>query len=163
MAKKIIFLYFTLVIAAFSGFCQEISYYEEIVKTTNDKEKQLVALDSILKLTFKTDPEAFITYSLKYIELAQAMDSIEAAARKAMNLQYPLTNYKNDPLNAITIINSVLARKYKIKDSLLLGGLYLKRGSANTKVDLKKAIEDYDRSHKFFCQRLSPYRGYLPI
>ncbi len=38
----------------------------------------------------------------------------------------------------------MLARKYKIKDSLLLGGLYIKRGKANTKVDLKKAIEDYN-------------------
>src|SRR5690606_28400417 len=81
---------------------------------------------------------------------ALKLDSIEAAAKKAMNLQYPLTHYGNDPLNAITIINSVLARKYKIKDSLLLGGLYLKRGSANTKVDLKKAIEDYNTALENF-------------
>ncbi len=131
-------------LTTFSGLCQDISHYEEIVNTTNDKAKKLVALDSILKRTFKTDPDAFITYSLQYIDLAQALDSIESAAKKAMNLQYPLTNYKNDPRQAITIINSVLARKYKIKDSLLLGGLYIKRGSANTKVDLKKAIEDYN-------------------
>lgn len=127
-----------------SGFCQDISHYEETVKTTDDEAERLVALDSILKRTFKTDPDTFITYSFQYITLAQTLDSVEAAARKAMNLQYPLTNYKNDPLKAITIINSVLARKYKIKDSLLLGGLYIKRGNANTKVDLKKAIEDYN-------------------
>ena len=144
MVNKIVFLFLLLVLYTVSVFCQDISHYEEIVKNTNDKTKQLVALDSILKRTFKTDPDAFITYSLQYIDLAQALDSIEAAAKKAMNLQYPLTNYKNDPLQSITIINSVLARKYKIKDSLLLGGLYIKRGSANTKVDLKKAIEDYN-------------------
>ena len=104
----------------------------------------MVALDSLLKRTFSTNPDDFITYSIQYINLALNHDSIEAAAKKAMNLQFPLTNYANDPLNAITIINSVLARKYKIEDSLLLGGLYIKRGSANTKVDLKKAIEDYN-------------------
>lgn len=125
-------------------YCQDISDYEEIVKTTENKSKKLVALDSLLRRTFRTDPDAFITYSLQYIDLAQSLDSIESAAKKAMNLQFPLTNYKNDPLQSITIINSVLARKYKIKDSLLLGGLYIKRGSANTKVDLKKAIGDYD-------------------
>ncbi len=140
-------------LSTFQVFCQEISHYEEIVKTTDDKTKQLAALDSILKRTFKSDPNAFITYSLQYIDLAKNLDSMEGAARKAMNLQYVLTNYKNDPRQAITIINSVLARKYKIKDSLLLGGLYIKRGSANTKVDLKKAIEDYDLALINFSSR----------
>ena len=115
-----------------------------MLKSASSKTEKMEALDSLLKRTFSTDSEAFIKYSFQYIDLAQELDSVEAAAKKAMNLQYPLTNYANDPLNAITIINSVLARKYKIKDSLLLGGLYLKRGSANMKVDLKKAIEDYN-------------------
>src|SRR5690606_7716435 len=107
-------------------------------------------MDSLLKRTFSTNTETFIKYSFQYIDLALKLDRIEAAAKKAMNLQYPLTHYGNDPLNAITIINSVLARKYKIKDSFLLGGLYLKRGSANTKVDLKKAIEDYNTALENF-------------
>lgn len=113
----------------------------------------MTALDTLLRRTFTTNPDAFIKYSLLYIELAQELDSIELAAKKAMNLQYPLTNYANDPLNAITVINSVLARKYKIKDSLLLGGLYIKRGSANTKVDLKKAIEDYNMALENFSSK----------
>jgi len=71
------------------------------------------------------------------------MDSIEAAARKAMNLQRPLTNYGSDPTLAIDIITNVLQKKEKIKDSLLLGGLYLKRGRARAKINLEKAIEDY--------------------
>ncbi len=103
-----------------------------------------MALDSLLKRTYSKNNDAFIKYSLQYIDIALERDSIEAAAKKAMNLQYPLTNYANDPLNSITIINSVLARKYKIKDSFLLGGLYFKRGSANAKVDLKSAIGDFD-------------------
>jgi len=142
--KEIIFLFLILLLPQASGFCQDITHYEEVVKNTKNKSRQLVAMDSILKFTFKTDPDVFIEYSLKYIDLAQEIDSVEGAAKKAMNLQYPLTKYKNDPLQAITIINSVLARKYKISDSLLLGGLYIKRGSAHTKIDLKKAIEDYN-------------------
>jgi signal transduction histidine kinase len=141
------------VLFPYFGYSQDISHYEKIVKTTQSKTEKMVALDSLLKRTFLTNTQAFINYSFQYIELAQELDSVEAAAKKAMNLQYPLTNYANDPLNAITIINSVLARKYKIKDSLLLGGLYLKRGSANTKVDLKKAIDDYNIALENFSEK----------
>ena len=137
MLKKTFALLFLLVLYSILGYGQNISHYEKIVNTTTNKQKKLTALDSLLKRTYSKDTDAFIKYSLQYIDLAQELDSIELAAKKAMNLQYPLTNYANDPLNAITVINSVLARKYKIKDSLLLGGLYMKRGSANTKVDLK--------------------------
>ncbi len=111
-------------------------------KATSGPEK-LIILDSLLRQTYTTDPDAFIDYSFEYIELAQDLDSIESAAKKAMNLQHPLTTYANDPLRAITVINSVLARKYLIKDSLYLGGLYLKRGKANAKVNLQKAVDDY--------------------
>lgn len=122
---------------------QDISYYERLLTTTTDKTEKLHILDSLLTRTVQLDTEAFIGYCFKYIALAQELDSIEAAARKAMNLQYPLTTYANDPYNAVTTINGVLARKYKIKDSTLLGGLYLKRGRALSKIDLNKAIEDY--------------------
>ncbi len=138
---------------SFLGYCQDISHFEKIVNTTNDKSLKLAALDSLLIRTYSTNPGAFINYSFEYISLAQEMDSIEWAARKAMNLQNPLSNYANDPLNAITIINSVLARKYKIKDSLLLGGLYIKRGKAHTKVDYKKAIEDYNLALENFSSK----------
>jgi len=146
-------LLFIIALYPLSGYCQDVSHFEKIVNTTQNKSLKLAALDSLLIRTFSTNPESFIAYSLEYINLAQEMDSIEWAAKKAMNLQNPLTNYANDPLNAITIINSVLARKYKIKDSLLLGGLYIKRGKANTKVNLKKAIEDYNLALKNFSSK----------
>jgi tetratricopeptide (TPR) repeat protein len=151
--KKIAIFLIIVSLFAISGYGQEIKYYEKIVNTTANKTEKLTALDSLLKRTFTTNPDLFIKYSMQYITLAQGMDSIESAAKKAMNLQFPLTNYANDPLNAITIINGVLARKYKIKDSLLLGGLYIKRGSANTKVDLKKAIEDYNLALENFSSK----------
>ncbi|MGB3342573.1 MAG: hypothetical protein WBA61_01545 [Aequorivita sp.] len=127
----------------FLGQGQDIAHFEKLLNSTTNKTQELSILDSLLIRTFKADTEAFIDYSFKYIALAQELDSIEAAAKKAINLQYPLTTYANDPYNAVTTINGVLARKYKIKDSMLLGGLYLKRGSAHAKIDLNKAIEDY--------------------
>ncbi|MCG2417687.1 sensor histidine kinase [Aequorivita sp. F47161] len=153
MLKKIIAILLVVSLYSTIGFAQDISHYEAIVNTTKNNTQKLTALDSILKRTFSTKPNAFISYSLQYIDLALAMDSIEYAAKKAMNLQYPLTNYANDPLQAITIINSVLARKYRIKDSLLLGGLYIKRGSANTKIDLNKAVADYNKALENFSSK----------
>ncbi len=152
MQKKLAILFFILALSPASGYCQDIAHYEKKLAAAQNKTERLTALDSLLSRTFFADSDAFIKYSIQYIDLAQEMDSIEDAARKAMNLQYPLTFYANDPLNAITIINSVLARKYKIKDSLLLGGLYIKRGKANTKVDFKKAIEDYNMALENFSK-----------
>ncbi len=150
MLRKITFFLLLIVLLPFFGYAQDNAYFEKVIATTQNNNEKLSALDSLLIRTYSTNPDEFIQYSQQYIVMAQEIDSIEWAAKKAMNLQYPLTNYAQDPLKAITIINSVLARKYRIKDSLLLGGLYLKRGNANTKVDLKKAIEDYSKALKNF-------------
>lgn len=153
MLKKNFSLLFIIALYPISGYCQDIPQYEKILAASKNKTEKLTALDSLLSRTFRTDSDAFIAYSIQYIDLAQGMDRMEDAAKKAINLQYPLSNYANNPLRAITIINSVLARKYKIKDSLLLGLLYIKRGKANTKVDLKKAIEDYNSALENFSKK----------
>ena len=153
MSKKFFSLLFIIALYPISGYCQDIPHYKKILAASKNKAEKLTALDRLLSRTFRTDSDAFIAYSIQYIDLAQGMDSIEAAAKKAINLQYPLSNYANNPLRAITIINSVLARKYKIKDSLYLGLLYIKRGKANTKVDLKKAIEDYNLALENFSKK----------
>lgn len=152
MLKKIIAFLLIISMYSLTVHGQDIRQFEKIVNTTKSKTHKLTALDSLLTRTFSTNQDAFIKYSINYIDLALEMDSVELAAKKAMNLQFPLTNYANDPLKAITIINSVLARKYKINDSLLLGSLYIKRGSANTKVDLNKAIEDYNTALEIIPQ-----------
>lgn len=114
---------------------------------------RLIALDSILSKSHLEDHDTFVEASEQYIILAKELDSIEAAARKAMKLQYTMTRFKNNPRSAITIINSVLSQKHKIKDSFLLGGLYLKRGGAHIRLDIHKAIEDYTLALENFGQK----------
>ncbi|MCW9038274.1 sensor histidine kinase [Altibacter sp.] len=126
------------------GYSQDIGYYQKAADTASDPLIKLEMLDSVIINSFRRkDDDNFVQYSLEYIDLAKDLDSIEQAARKAMNLQFILTNKKNKPRKAVSVINGVLAHKYKIKDSFLLGGLYLKRGGANYRIDLKEAIEDY--------------------
>lgn len=103
----------------------------------------MVLLDSLLSKTFNEDPDAFISYSFQYMKLAKETGDYDEMARKAMNLQHPLTVFAAEPQKAITSIDEVLKYSEKIKDSFLLGGLYLKRGRANAKINLKNAIEDY--------------------
>ena len=131
---------------------QDITYYKSIIDTTQNITLKLTSLDSILSKSFRKDNDLFIESSLQYIEIAKEVDSIEKAAKKAMNLQYILTNLKNDPRKAVTVIDGVLAYKYKIKDSFLLGGLHLKRGGANFRLDLKKAIIDYTNANNVWIR-----------
>ncbi|MAK36891.1 MAG: hypothetical protein CMC15_12095 [Flavobacteriaceae bacterium] len=136
---------------------QDLSYYKQVADTAQNPTIRLQALDSVLSKSFRVDNDVFVTYSEAYITLAKEIDIIEAAARKAMNLQYILTNVKSEPRRAVTVINSVLAEKYQIKDSFLLGGLYLKRGGAHFRLDLQKAIDDYTLAIKNFGQKDSVY------
>ena len=150
--NKPYFIIFLLALHPSFGYGQDIDYYKKIITSTVEDSEKLIALDSLLIRTFSSDPKSFIEYSLQYIDLAEKMDSIEPAARKAMNLQRPLTNYNSNPTEAVAVIDKVLARKDKIKDSLLLGGLYLKRGRAMSKINLTKSIEDYTLALKNFAE-----------
>ncbi len=122
---------------------QDLEYFKKIADNATDDAIKLEALDSVLSKSFRLDNDTFVNSSYTYIDLAKKLDSIESAAKKAMNLQYPLTEISNKPEKAIMVINGVLAHKYKIKDSFLLGGLYLKKGAAHFRINFKKAIEDY--------------------
>jgi len=141
----------------FIGYSQSIQHYRSIVDTTHNTLLKLEALDSILSKSFRNDNDTFIAYSIQYINLAKEIDSIEPAARKAMNLQYTLTSFKNNPSKAISIIDEVLTHKQKIKDSFLLGGLYLKRGGANFRINYTEAIKDYSNALNNFGEKDSIY------
>ncbi|PKA83180.1 histidine kinase/DNA gyrase B/HSP90-like ATPase [Ulvibacter sp. MAR_2010_11] len=155
--KNLLALFVIFFVFPYYGFSQDIDYYASVLDTTKSTQLKLTFLDSLISKTFRKDDDAFIEYSIQYIDLAKDVDSIEAAARKAMNLQFIITSRKNKPEKAVSIINGVLAHKYKIDDSFLLGGLYLKRGRANFRIDLKKAIADYSLALENFSPRDSVY------
>lgn len=157
MLNNLAIFFIIIALSPIWGFNAHEIEYSGFAQIEQSRTEKLATLDSLISLNKKTNIDAFIQYSIEYVKLAQELDFIESAAKKAIDLQRPLTNFRNDPLNAITVINSVLARKYKINDSLLLGGLYLKRGMANTQVDANKAISDYNKAFLNFsyCDSLS--------
>jgi signal transduction histidine kinase len=157
--KKLFFFFIFLLACPYIGISQDIEYYRSIADTSHDPIPKLIALDSVISKSYKKDDDTFIAFSKQYIKLAKEIDSIELAAKKAMNLQHTLTAYKNDPRGAITIIDEVLASKYKIKDSFLLAGLYLKRGGSYFRIDMQKAIEDYTTALNNFGQKDSIYKA----
>ncbi len=156
--KKLLALFVISFLHPYFGVSQDIEYYRTVVDTTQSPSLKLEALDSLITKSFRRgDDDAFIAYSLQHIDLAKDIDSIDQAAKKAMNLQFLFTNKKGRPEKAVSVINGVLAHKYKIKDSFLLGGLYLKRGSANFRIDLKRAIDDYTLALENFSKNDSIY------
>ena len=123
---------------------QDITQLKYLLEIANTPQEQLVALDSLSSSKIRaTNVDEYIEYSLAYIELAKELDSIEAASKKMVNVSYTLTSIKNQPRKVLTLIDGLLARKYAIKDDRLLGNLYLKRGGANTRLDLNQAVLDY--------------------
>jgi len=156
--KPLLVLIFLLAFP-YIGISQDIEHYRFISDTTHNSLLKLEALDSVISKSRKKDDDTFIVFSIQYIQLAKKLDSIDLAAKKAMNLQYILTNNKNDPRKAVTIIDEVLAHKYKIKDSFLLGGLYLKRGGANFNLNQEKAITDYTKALNNFGIKDSIYKA----
>jgi signal transduction histidine kinase len=157
--KKPSLILLALFLSTFLANAQDIEHYKKLVESTSEASEKLVAMDSVISKSYRKDDDTFVDYSLRYIELAKNLDSIENAARKAMTLQAVITNRKNQPEKAVTVINGVIAHKYKIRDSFLLGGLYLKRGNANFKINLKDAIDDFSLALENFGQKDSLYKA----
>ena len=127
----------------FIGYSQSIQHYRSIVDTTHNTLLKLEALDSILSKSFRNDNDTFIAYSIQYINLAKEIDSIEPAARKAMNLQYTLTSFKNNPQKALKDYSNAL-NDFGEKDSIYVPDTYLFRGQANSNLrKFAQAGEDF--------------------
>lgn len=137
---------------------QDTSHFKHLLEIAKTPQEKLAALDSLSSPKLRsTHVDEYIEYSLAYIELAKELDSIEAASKKMINVSYTLTSVKNQPRKVLTLIDGLLARKYAIKDQRLLGNLYLKRGSANTRLDLHQAVVDYESAIENYGEQDSVY------
>ena len=94
MFKKILVIAPLLFLFITSTTAQNLEDYIDLAESSTNNFEKLISLDSILSKSFRTDPEVFIKYSLIYIDLAKELDSIEGAAKKAMNLQSVLVYTK---------------------------------------------------------------------
>ncbi len=155
--KKLLALILCVLLFSSPVVSQSIKHYRSILDTTQNISLKLIALDSIIAKSRLIDVETFIAFSEQYIEISIESNRIESAAKKAMNLQYVLTDKKNNPSKAIAIIDQVLAHKTNLKDSFLLGGLHLKRGGANYRINFEEAIKDYTNALKSFSKKDSIY------
>lgn len=151
-------IYLALILFPFLGVAQDFSEFKNTYQNSNDTQEKLRALDSLIVNYRKTEEvDSFAHYSLAYIELAKEVDSIEWAGRKLINIAYTLTSLKNEPRKVVTYVDALLARKYQIKDSYVLGSLHLKRGGANYRLDLNEAINDYANAIENYTAKDSLY------
>jgi signal transduction histidine kinase len=151
-------LFAFLSVFAMKTSAQDISHFKHLLEIAETPQEKLAALDSLSSTKLRSSHvDEYIEYSLAYIELAKELDSIEAASKKMINVSYTLTSVKNQPRKVLTLIDGLLARKYAIKDRRLLGNLYLKRGGANTRLDLQQAVLDYQSAIENYGDRDSLY------
>ena len=143
LLKLTIYLCLSLLLVS-SLQAQEQDPYEVQASIALDPLDRLEALDTLIYRNRRVDIDAFVKYSQQYIKTAKEIDSFEWAAKKMINLSYSLTSIKNDPNRTLEMIDSLLLNKQYINDGFLLGGLYLKRGGANFRLDLEQSVIDYD-------------------
>lgn len=127
----------------------DITYYKDLANNA-DPDLQIVAIDSILSKSKGVDTETYIEYSLRYVDLSLQLDSIEQAARQATRIHYTINSLQNQPRQGLDLINQVLAYEDKIDNPYLRARLYQKRGGSYFKLDITKAIDDYNRAFELF-------------
>jgi len=129
-----------------------------LLENTKDPNIKLTFLDSLISITLEeNDYEAYVIHIEKYIALSKSLKKYNEVAKKAMEVSYPLYTFLNDPKKAISIIDDALQYEANIKDSYLLGGLYLKRGGAYFNSNLNLAVADYTTALKNFTEKDTIY------
>ena len=118
--------------------------FKSIVDTTTNQQIKLQYLDSILKNTSDEDAENYVPFSIQFIDLAEQIGEYEKMAKKTINIFYPLNTIQGKKEYALKLIENVQKYEEKIKDSSILGSIYLKKGGAFYDLDYDKAIKNYE-------------------
>ncbi|PIQ17400.1 MAG: hypothetical protein COW66_12005 [Flavobacteriaceae bacterium CG18_big_fil_WC_8_21_14_2_50_34_36] len=156
---KVLFIFIILLFLTFLSFGQDKKIsFQHLLENTKDPKIKLTFLDSLISITLEeNDYEAYVTHIEKYIALSKSLKKYNEVAKKAMEVSYPLYTFLNDPKKAISIIDDALQYEANIKDSYLLGGLYLKRGGAYFNSNLNLAVADYTTALKNFTEKDTIY------
>lgn len=134
------FFLFTIVFYAQNN----IDSYKAILDTTTYNDIKLQYLDSILShINADENVVSYINYSQHYIELAEDLEEYEKMADRSIKVFYYIDKIQNNKERALALIEKVQEHEDKIKDSFLLGNIYLKKGGAYYGNNFDKAIVNY--------------------
>lgn len=130
-------------------------YYLKVLDTSNNTTVKLNVLDSLTK-NYKNPKnlEDFYKFSEQFIDLAIELKEFRRAIHKATfsfyNISYRLG--KND--KALSLLEKTEIYASKVKDSLLIGKLYLKKGGGYyTKNEFEIAIEQYNKAINYIGKK----------
>ena len=145
-----IFLFFSINIRA-QSFPPE--KFQKILDTVNEPSRRLAYLDTLIQLTRNKDTDGFVSYSRQYIDIALSEKAYEKAIRKGINVFYYIREVQKRPDEALQLIEKLERYEPHIKDSFLLGSLYLKKGGAYYEKDFERAIDNYTEAIGKFGQK----------
>ncbi|NER12743.1 hypothetical protein GWK08_04775 [Leptobacterium flavescens] len=131
---------------------QNIEDFKKIVDTTGNQELKLRYLDSLIASS-RDNIDDFVTYSEEYIGLAEEMKRYDDAVRKGVRVFYHINTLQNRNKDALTLIERLQQHESKLKDSFLIGSIYLKKGGAYYSNDFDKAVENYTKAIEKFGRK----------
>ena len=153
-------LVFILLFGSISLLAQEnITDFKNIVDTTKNKELKLTALDSLISLNRNKNTDAFVAYSLAYITLAEELKYYDKAISKGTNVFYTMNIVLNKNQEALNLMKHLQKYENKVKDSFLIGNMYLKIGGGYYQQNSDKAIENYTLAIEKLGQKDSIFRA----
>ncbi|NAS32172.1 hypothetical protein GTQ40_14395 [Flavobacteriaceae bacterium R38] len=155
MKKVFLLLLFILSTTTFLAQSDSITL-KNIIDTTKNQDLKLQYLDSLAKIN-SDNTNAFVAYSKRYIQLAEKLGYYDKAIRKGNRIFYSINNLQNRRKEALRLIEHLQQYENQVKDSFLIGNLYLKKGGAYYGVDYDLAIENYTKAIEKFGQKDSIY------
>jgi len=155
LKKRILFLLYTLYTIGLFGQSDSL-IFKTIVDTTKNKELKLQYLDFLIKINIK-NTSVFVNYSKKYIQLAETLGYYDKAIEKGNRFFYSINILQNKQKEALQLIEHLQQYEKQVKDSFLIGNLYLKKGGAYFGVNFEKAIKNYTKAIEQFGKKDSIY------
>lgn len=119
-----------LVIISFFSFSQKNeNYYQSVIDTTKNKELKLAFLDSLIhNVRNQKDLNKFAERTEQFIDLAIELEQFDKAVEFSIRGFYNINTILGQRDRALKLIEKAEKHLDKVKDSYLIGGLYLKKG-----------------------------------
>ena len=159
---KIYFPITLVFLISLSSFSQKKDeYFLSILDSAKTNVIRLNALDS-LSNNYKNPNnfEDFADYVEKFVDLAIQQKEYERAATKAINGFFTINDRLGKRERALRLLNKIEKHTSKIKDSSILGKLYLKKGGGffNGK-DFNSALKNYNLATFFLRDKDSIFKA----
>lgn len=119
--------------------------YIRIIDTTKTDEAKIAALQKLMPILIKEDPESTLTYFDMYIDISLKMKKYQKAMQLTGYVSDNIAGILQDPLKMMPFFDTVENLKDKVSDTKVLGDFYASKGRfLETYSKYDEAINSYN-------------------